>query len=225
MKNTLKVLSAFILLVLLLSFNRIVTSDGVMYHELKQNEIITFDGKQSSDTNTYSGSIQRGSGDSTGYHIVIDKEGNLDVKNLKAADGKNQNDLTIYHCSGTITRNNDTLKVQAKSSYKTIYIINIEKKVIVDSFYPDIKIGLVSKTLKNKYCPSLVTTKIGNIKTMDIVALPKKINTDELFKPKHEDKTIGIFSYLAVADIKGKFKFFPAGDYVFIGGNTINISH
>jgi hypothetical protein len=57
-----------------------------------------------------------------------------------------------------------------------------------------------------------------------IVALPVNISKDEIYKPFHEDKTIGIFTYFAVKDSNGKSKFYPSDDYVIIGGKSLNIS-
>ncbi len=77
-----------------------------------------------------------------------------------------------------------------------------------------------TKTLKNESCPLLVTT--GSFTS--IAALPSNINYDEIYKPVHEDNTVGIFTYFAVEDSNKKSKFYREGDYVIIGGNSLNIS-
>ena len=83
----------------------------------------------------------------------------------------------------------------------------------------EIQIKLVSKTLKNEFCPNLVSIFEG----ASIVALPSKIKEKEIFKPFRSDKTIGVFSYLAVYEKLGNVKNYPPNDYVIIGGNALSV--
>jgi hypothetical protein len=235
MKTAFKFLSLFLAILILPSFIHFKLHDGYKKYELKQNETIEFTDKQKdtseySDkrkvvTKTISGSFSRGSYDSSSYVIRYDKDGNLNLKEIRGCSGKHQNEISLKLCSGTISRNNDTLRINAKTSFNMIYIFNIQKNGIVDSFISDIQVEIVSSTLENNYCPSIVTSGLeysGGV--TDIVALPINISEDEIYKPFHEDKTIGIFTYFAVKDSKGKSKFYPPNDYVIIGGKSLNIS-
>ncbi len=217
------------------SFIQLKLHDGYKKYELKQNETIEFNDKpnetakyadkQTGVTKTFSGSFSRGSYDSAAYVIRYDNDGNLNLRELKGCSGKHQNEISLKLCSGTISRTNDTLRINAKSSFDMIYLFNIKENGMVDSFSSDIQVDIVSKTLENNYCPSLVTSgsKYSGRVTY-IVALPVNISKDEIYKPFHEDKTIGIFTYFAVKDSNGKSKFYPADDYVIIGGKSLNIS-
>lgn len=190
------------------------------FHELRQNEVDTFINGPEIKYNNYNCSFKRGSYDSTGYNIVVDSTGKLIVSDLRECNGKHQNEITIFNCSGTISRNADTIFITAKTIYNKFFLFNLEKNRVSESFAPNIRIELISKTLNNDYCPSLVASEDH----VRIVALPKEVDTKEIFEPVHLDKTIGIFTYFAIYDSNGRLKVFPEGDYVLIGGNSLKIT-
>jgi uncharacterized protein YxeA len=225
MKKILKIISLLYVVFILQSFfqikaQNVVTNLETEYHELKLNEVDSFMNGPDIKYNDYNAYCKRGSYDNTRYRIDLDSTGELNVSDLRECKGKHQNEISIFNCSGTISRNSDTIIISAKTIYNKFFLFNIKKNGFDESFTPNIRIELISKTLNNEYCPSLVTTD----DQVHIVALPKDIDTDEIYEPVHRDKTIGIFTYFAVYDSKGSCKFYPAGDYVLIGGNSIKIS-
>ena len=219
MKTKISLPLACLVLFLLQSF--ILPVDNYKNYELKKNETIVFNSSQKNKPEKISASYKRWSYDHSRYAIEIDTAIHLTVSNITAAEGKHQNELSIILCSGTFTRNEDTLKVHATTYYDKLYLFSVEKNGIIDSLTSEVQIAFVSKTLKNEYCPNLVTTGTFT----GIVALPKNIDPDEIYKPEHEDHTVGVFTYFKVIDANGKSREYPMGDYVLIGGNSISFSN
>ena len=220
MKTIFNILTLLFVFLIFQSFTRITTNGEYKNYELKQNETITFKDGLNSKANKFSASYKRGSYDQTRYEIFVDTGINLIVSNITECAANYQNELSLILCSGTISRNEDTLKIHAKTIHDKLYLFNVKKNRIVDSLTPDIQIDIISKTLKNEYCPNLFSS--GAI--TGIVALPKDINTDEIYAAFHKDNTIGVFTYFKVTDSNGKSKMYSAGDYVLIGGNSLNFS-
>jgi hypothetical protein len=189
------------------------------WHELNLGEIEIFNANDSIQGELTRFSYKRGGYDLSSYTIEGDKNAAMKLFNLNGTLGNHQNQLEILNCSGNIKRDYDTITIQAKSQYSKLYLFSIEKNGIVDSLTNRIQIKLVSKTLKNEYCPNLVRI----FKGASIVALPCKIKEKEIFKPFHSDKTIGIFSYFAVYDELGNVKNYPPNDYVIVGGNALSV--
>lgn len=220
MKSSFYLLCLAMLLIVSSSFAFQILPDYFKNHELKQNEIINFKDGPELNIETYSGSFKKGAYDLSRYTIILDNAGNLKVSELRGCAGKHQNDIDFYLCNGTVTRKGDTLKINAKTIYSKFYIFSITKNGIVDSLSSSVKISLISKTLKNKYCPTL----INMISNLNLVALPKNVNKKEIYKPMHKDNTIGIFTYFSLKDSEGTVKNYSEGDYVLIGGNSLSIS-
>ena len=220
MKTILNLLTLLFAFLIFQSFTRITTNGEYKNYELKQNETVTFKDGPNSKADKFSASYKRGSYDHTRYEIVVDTGINLIVSNITECAGKHQNELSLILCSGIISRNEDTLKIHDKTINDKLYLFNVEKNRIVDSMTPDIQIDIISKTLKNEYCPNL----FSNAAITGIVALPKDVNTDEIYKAFHKDNTVGVFTYFKVADSNGRSKMYSAGDYVLIGGNSLNFS-
>lgn len=212
MKIFLNLLTLLFCIIILLSFIRISPQNGVEFYELKTNDTIIFkDGPHVNAT------YKRGSYDKTGYDMYLTNKGGIHIKDRIKCMDKNQSEVIFFNCSGSITRNIDTLKIIAKSNYKYFYIFSIEKNGIVNTLPSNIKLVLVSKTLKNEYCPNLVST----VASLQIVAIPNKVNPKEVYEPIHKDNTIGVFNYFLVTDSTGKSHTYPAGDYVITGGNSL----
>jgi len=194
----------------------LISENEVTDYELQPNETIPLKGDPNMKTDQFFGSYSQRSYDLTRYTIKVDTTGTLTVSDLRGCKGKHQNELSLFTCSGTITRMSDSIIIHAKTVYDKLYIFSIKKNGIVDSFSSEIKIELISKTLKNEYCPSLLTTSHG----ARIVALPKNIKTSEVYKHSHKEKTVGVFTYFSLKDSKGKSKLYTEGDYVLMGGNN-----
>lgn len=186
-------------------------------HELNLGEIKAFN--DSIKGTIFQFSLRRGAYDLSRYKLEGNNDGSLKLFNLHGASGNHQNELEIKYCSGNIKRDADTITIQVKSHFNKLYIFSIEKKGIVDSLSNNVQIKLVAKTLKNEYCPSLVSTYNG----LSLVALPSNIKEKEIYKPFHSDKTIGVFSYFAIYDEHGNVKNYPPNDYVIIGGNALSV--
>jgi hypothetical protein len=208
------------IILILQSFVGSYAQNPVNFHELNEGEIINFQSKPVLTKNSHSGWYKRGAYDLSSYNINIDTQGHLNVSELKGCNGKHQGEILLLHSKGNITRILDTIKVQAKTIYDKYYIIGIKENGIIDSFSADIKFDLISKTLKNSYCPNLVSIR----PELDICALPKGVKKNEVWKPIHKDNTIGEFAYFAVIDSEGKSLIFPQGDYVIIGADTLSLS-
>ncbi len=198
----------------------IVSENEVRLYEMLPNETISFKGGPNMNTDSFFGSYSQGSFDLTRYTINVDKTGNLTISDLRGCKGKHQNEISLYHCSGTITRMSDTIIIHAKTVYDKLYIFSIKKNGIIDSLSSEVKIELISKTLKCEYCPSLATITGSSAR---VIALPKNIRTTEIYKHSHKEKTVGVFAYFNVTDLTGKSKLYSEGDYVLIGGKTLNI--
>jgi hypothetical protein len=119
---------------------------------------------------------------------------------------------------GSVTRIKDTIIVQIKTNFKNLYFIKLDKEKSPETFASEVKIKFVSTTMEGKYCPTLISTSVHDF---EVVALPSKAGTDEIFKKNHKGETVGIFSYLSVTDSKGKTMNFSEGDYVLVGGNSL----
>ena len=211
-----------LLIAALFQFSFIVVNppkEKYQWHELKLGEIELFNANDSIQGELTRFSYKRGGYDLSSYTIEGDKNAAMKLFNLNGTQGNHQNQLEILNCSGNIKRDYDTITIQAKSNFNKLYIFNVVKNGIVDTLTNSIQIKLVSKTLKNEFCPNLVSI----FKGASIVALPSKTKEKEIFKPFHSDKTIGIFSYFAVYDENGNVKNYPPNDYVIIGGNALSV--
>ena len=214
------------LILIVLFFNQMraqsdVKEKEIEQYELNQNEVIAFFNDSNIRTSDYKCTFKRNSYDNTRYSVEINGTGNLKVSDISECNGNHQNEIELFNSSGTITRNSDTIKIYAKTIYNKFYLFNVKKNGMNESFAPEIRIELISKTLNNENCPNLVTL---NEDKLHITAFPKNIDKDEIYEPYHLDKTIGIFTRFAVYDSSGKTEFFPAGDYIIIGGNSLKIS-
>ncbi|NVN95074.1 MAG: hypothetical protein HXX18_07325 [Bacteroidetes bacterium] len=225
MKKKLILLSLIFILIMLQSFvqiraQNVITNLEVEFHELKPNEVDSFAEGPDITYNKYGARCKHGSNDGSGYDIEIDTTGRLKVTDLRECKGKHQNEINIFNCNGTISRNSDTIIISAKTIYDKFFLFSLGKKEKNESFEPNVRIQLICRTLNNEYCPGLVDTD-GRVY---IVALPKDVDTEDIYEPLHLDKNVGIFTYFAVYDTNGKLKVFPQGDYVLIGGNSLKIT-
>lgn len=190
--------------------------------ELKPNETIHF-GEKVKDPKTFRlQSSRRGAYDNSGYRIMIDSVGNIAVSSINGCKGNHQNELELYNCYGTITRTvNDTVKIQATTTFRKFYVFALHENTLVDSFMNNISIEIVSKTLTGEYCPVIIHGFLEEYPT--ITALPINIEFKELYKPIHNDESIGIFSSFRLSDSKVQTKNFESNDYVLVGGNSLNL--
>jgi hypothetical protein len=225
MRKTLKLSALAVVFFTLCSFGWPKKREECRKGELKPNETIHF-GEQAKDPKTFRlQSSRRGAYDNSGYHIIIDSLGNITVSSINGCQGNHQNELELMNCYGSITRAvNDTVKIQASTTFRKFYLFNIQKNTLIDSFADNVNIEIFSKTLTGEYCPVIVTGENGSsyIPT-GITALPKNLEFKELYKPIHNDESIGIFSSFRLSDSKGQTKNFESNDYVLIGGNSLNV--
>ncbi len=186
-------------------------------YELKQGETIAFhNGKNDSSLN-YSGQIIKGAYDGSSFKIKIDKKGQILVSGVRGAKGQHMNDFVLLNCKGNITRLNDTINLIAQSNETELYLIPVKEKVPADVYKEKIEIRIVSVTLKQEYCPTLLNTP-GFV---ELWALPSKVDPEERYKSRHADKTVGVFSFFEIKDKENNIKYYPAGDYVLVGGNKL----
>ncbi len=218
MKNHIKLLIVIVSILIFQSFSGKNPPKEYKNYELKQNEIIQFENGPDSKYETKSGSLSKGSYDGTAFTIKYDNESKISVSGVRGCKGIHQNKISFYLCSGTISRNADTITVVAKTISDKLYLINVNRNGIVDTFSSAIRFELVSKTLKNEYCPTLVTMGAFS----EITALPKNTNPELVYKAVHKKNTVGIFTYLLVMDAYGLTKTYPSGDYVLVGGNSMS---
>jgi hypothetical protein len=225
MRKTLKLSALAVVFFTLCSFGWPKKREECRKGELKPNETIHF-GEQAKDPKTFRlQSSRRGAYDNSGYHIMIDSLGNITVSSINGCKGNHQNELELMNCYGSITRAvNDTVKIQASTTFRKFYLFNIQKNTLIDSFADNVNIEIFSKTLTGEYCPVIVTGENGSsyIPT-GITALPKNLEFKELYKPIHNDESIGIFSSFRLSDSKGQTKNFESNDYVLIGGNSMTV--
>jgi|GEM_PF-6573951 len=225
MKKTLKLSALAVVFFTLCSFGWPKKREECRKGELKPSETIHF-GEKVKDPKTFRlQSSRRGAYDNSGYHIMLDTIGNISVGSINGCKGNHQNELELMNCYGSITRAvNDTVKIQASTTFRKFYLFNIQKNTLIDSFADNVNIEILSKTLTGEYCPVIVTGENGSsyIPT-GITALPKNLEFKELYKPIHNDESIGIFSSFRLSDSKGQTKNFESNDYVLIGGNSLNM--
>lgn len=189
---------------------------GVRMYELQPNETIPFNSEPSLSLDSFMASYERGSFDRSSYSIKVDRKGHLEISHVRSSRGSHQNEIALYNCSGKIMRVSDTIKISTKTPYHKFYIFNLRKNAVVDSLSSEVEIVLVAKTEKGEYCPILANTSMSNW----LVALPRTIETKEIFKSKHKTNTIGTFKYFCVKDNESKSKYYSEGDYVLVGGNS-----
>ena len=184
-------------------------------NEMEVGDTLNFNHGPQTGIELFEASYKRGSYDGKKYDIRIDTVGNLIISNLRNSFGESSSEINIINGRGSITRKGDTLVVKSKTIYNTFYLINI-KNGVIDSVTNELEMQLVSKNIKNEYCPNRVTA----YSHVNIIALPKGVKYKEFYKPIHSDKTIGIFTYFSILDSRGNRKHYPKGDYILIGGNS-----
>jgi len=180
---------------------------------------VSYTNNTESRNNFFAGNYTRSSYDLTSYKIQIDTQGKIQVSNLRGCKGKHQGEISFFHSSGFIQRVEDTTKIIARTHYSKFYVIEITKKGIIDSFSSTISIELVSSTLKKSYCPNLVMVNPH----LSICALPSNVKRKQVYKAIHRDSNIGEFTFFSIVDSMGKSIALPQGDYVIIGGNTLDL--
>lgn len=213
-------ISLFILLVgfVSISFQNSKPREPLKFFNLADGEMVDFKTGPALKKHTYEGWFERSSYDLTRFNLHIDTQGNLKVSELRGCSGKHQGELSIFTAKGSLIRIGDTLKVNGKTVYDHFYLLEIKEGGMVDSFSSEISIDLVSRTLKNTYCPNSV--RISS--EVSICAIPEKMAIKELYKPVHKDNTIGEFVYFSIQDANGKVKHYPQGDYVIIGADQLS---
>ena len=227
MKKTLKLSALALVFVSLYSFVELKKPKALRKGELTSGETIHF-GEKEKDPKTYRlQSARRGSYDQSRYSIMFDTFGNITVSSINGCQGNHQNELELMNCYGSITRAvNDTVSIQATTTFRKLYLFNIQKNTLIDSFSDNVNIEIFSKTLTGEYCPVIVTGENGSsYLSTGITALPKNLEYKELYKPIHEDESIGIFTSFRLSDSKGQTKQCESNDYVLIGGNSLHIVH
>lgn len=192
--------------------------------ELQPNQTIHFGYKLKNPKTFIIQSIEQSHDDNSKFQITIDSIGNISVSNIDECTGNHQNELELINCFGSITRStNDTVKIQASTTFRKFYLFNIKKNTLIDSFTDRVNIEIVSKTLTDAYCPVIVTGENGSSYiTTEITALPKNIEFKEVYKQIHKEETVGIFSLCRVTDSFGHTNNFDPNDYIVIGGNSLN---
>jgi hypothetical protein len=193
--------------------------------ELQPNQTIHFGDKLKDPKTVRMQSYRRWSYDNSKFQITIDSIGNISVSNIDECTGNHQNELELINCFGSITRStNDTVKIQASTTFRKFYLFNIKKNTLIDSFTDRVNIEIVSKTLTDAYCPVIVKGENGSSYiTTEITALPKNIEFKEVYNQIHKEETVGIFSLCRVSDSLGHSNNFDPNDYVLIGGNSLNL--
>lgn len=204
---------------LLLSYNYTFAQEHINNRELNNGEILSYKTRPESNPQFYAGWYTRGSYDLTRYKVEIDTQGKIIASNLRGCYLKHQGEVYIFHSTGNVSRVGDTTKVLAKTIYSKFYVIGLKENGVVDSFSSEIKIDILSQTLKGKYSPNLVTIN----SQLSITALPSKVKKKEIYKATHPDQTVGEFTYFSIIDSKGKSLLLPQGDYVVLGGNSLTI--
>lgn len=190
-------------------------------HELKPGEIIQFNcSPRMKELDLFQAHYQHGAFDHSAFDIVF-KNKTVSASGIQGPRGRHQNELIIFQTEGEVTRSGDTLFVKSSSVFPSHYIFSIAKQVVVDSFSSKITVAVLSKTLREKYCPNRLTTSYS---CLTINAIPGECRESVLWKPFHAKATVGYFSYFSITDSKGKTQSFPAGDYVIISGKVFNFS-
>lgn len=214
------VLSLIILLIgfMGVSFQNLTPREPFKFFNPADGEMVDFKTGPALKKHIYEGWFKRSSYDRTKFNLHIDTQGNLKVSELRGCKGKNQGELSIFTAKGSLIRIGDTLNVNGRTVYDQFYLLEIKEGGIVDSFSSEISIALVSRTLKNTYCPNLV--RISS--ELSICAMPEGMAIKELYKPVHKDNTIGEFVYFSIQDSDGKVKHYPQGDYVIIGADQLS---
>ena len=225
MKKILKMSALAVLFFSLSSFGPRKKDKGYRSGELQPKQTIYF-GDQVKDPKRFRlQSTRRGSNDNSRYQISLDSIGNISVSNIDGCTGNHQNELELLNCFGSITRTaNDTVKIQASTTFRKFYLFNIQKNTLIDSFTDRVNIEIVSKTLTDAYCPVIVTGENGSSNMItEITALPKNFEFKEVYNQIHKEETVGIFSLCRVTDSLGHSNNFDPNDYVLIGGNSLNL--
>lgn len=191
--------------------------EEVENYELKQQDSIAFTNGPQVRKEKIRIALSRGANDKSSYSIKLADGGVLTISDLKACKGLAQSKLELFLCSGYFSRKADTIIVHTKTIFDKLYMVNVKEWGRIDSFSSEATISIISKTLKNEYCPSLLTINSW----VNLIAIPQNVNPKEVWKARHKAKTVGVFTYLNITDAQGKTKSYPQGDYILIGGNRV----
>jgi hypothetical protein len=192
---------------------------GYNRKQLKHGELCSFGDHIKYDTTKgkYKLSASRGAYDGSKYKVTILEAGLVKISEVQSARGIHQNELDMFACFGTFKQNHDTLEIDVQSNHSKLYIFNVDKNYVVDSFSAQCMIKVVSQTLDDKYSQTLVTNELGN----QVMALPYGVKHKRIWKAFHKKEEVGVFTRLEVSDTDGKFKSYPSDDYVMVGGNIL----
>jgi hypothetical protein len=220
MKSPVITITLLTLGVCLLSFNGKHPADNTKYREIELKDTIQIHNGPFSRDEVSSGSMRRGSFDETAYTIKFNQKGHLDISGVKGCRWKHQNELTMFRCTANIMRRGDTVSISISSIFNHMYLISLNGQGEVNELSPDLQIEFLPVTLKDSICPVLISE--GTFPS--IVALPRGANTDELYRPVHPEKSVGIFSCLSIREMTGRISYLKPGDYVLVGGDSMKLN-
>ncbi|MFA6517799.1 MAG: hypothetical protein WCU83_11775 [Bacteroidia bacterium] len=189
------------------------------YQEIKPGENIKFMHGVCDYRNKFILSIHtRGSYDMTSFRIMSDSLGLITFGKARKAKGMHQNELMLYHSKGSYTLQDNRFNITAQTPFEKFYLLEISKKGIVDSFYKKVELSFRPLMLNGNN--TKVFTNCDEEHNY-ILALPENVATDQIHKPFHSKKSIGVFSDFFITDSLGKKRFLPQGDYILTGGNRL----
>jgi len=221
-----------------------ITDKKLENHLLKVGETITFSNKPISDKHFTTTSMRKGAYDGSTFHLKSDKESNLSLTNINQPTGPNQDEIIIYGCTGQLKRNIDDVTFSFEKCKKKYYLINLDSARVVAVFDTISYLKLKSTNfngnsaefyrsekdksdvLYKSYSLSLEdkkTKKVYNNTNINLMAVPKDMKKDDLFKTIHEEKTLAYFSLIEFKVENNKIVTFPKGNYILCEGNSFDL--
>lgn len=164
------------------------------------------------------GSYKRGAYDGSSYHIVCDSTQHISINEMKPCRGLHQNEIDFYKCNVQVNASGDTLNVDLNTPYDHIYLISVDKGATIHTLSSTASIQITSESLA-KDDVSYHFNDLGP----SVVALPKGIDHKEVYKPIHPRSTVAVFTSFQIVS-EGLTLDLPEGDYVIIGGRSIDAS-
>lgn len=224
------------------SFNNI--DDTINQYLLKEGEQINFTNKFPDKNQKSSTILTKKAFDKSGFKL-ISNNGNIIISEISQARGPKQDEFWVVDCTGKLIKNKDHVKFTFEKDKKEYYLINLDSSKTVGSFDKIDYLILKSKTLngsdgefytaeKDKSTVHIKKIHKKNeeieaennqetYRNISLVAVPKDIEKEELYKRFHKEKTIAHFSSIEIKDGNGVIHKYSKGNYILCEGQSIEI--
>lgn len=221
------------------AFNNI--EDTINQYLLKNGEEINFSNKLSVEGQKSFTTMSKKAFDKSGFKLISD-DGNIVISEISKARGPKQDEFLILDCTGKLIKNSDQVKFTFEKHKKEYYLVNLDSSKTVGTFDQISYMLIKSKTLNGLdaefYCSQKDNSKTyvekyskdnvaqenqDTYRSISLVAVPKDIEKEELYKRFHKEKTIAYFSHIEIKDGNGKIHKYSRGNYILIEGQSLEI--